>query len=330
MQAELLDRGKRSLVTSGAADQAGTSMPRQGYFRIASTRKSLTAVVVLQLVAEGRLGIDDPVEKWLPGRVRGNGNDGRRVTVRHLLQNTSGLHDDLPGYTSPTEYLEQRYDVYTRDQLIDRALQHRPDFAPGTDWSYSNTGYLLLDEIAERVGGKPLQQLVIQRIAGPLGLRRLVWSGTSPSLPEPHPQAYQEFPNHGLVDVTEQVTTDPDAVLATTHEVAVFFRALLGGKLLPAAQLAMMRRTVPVSEDIEHLLPGARYGLGLISRPLSCGGLYWGHDGGDAGFITVTGATEDGKRSVVLTMNTALGGSLEQLASQQQAADRLVDNALCS
>ncbi len=101
MQAELLDRGKRSLVTSGAADQAGTSMPRQGYFRIASTRKSLTAVVVLQLVAEGRLGIDDPVEKWLPGRVRGNGNDGRRVTVRHLLQNTSGLHDDLPGYTSP-------------------------------------------------------------------------------------------------------------------------------------------------------------------------------------------------------------------------------------
>ena len=330
VQAELLDRGKRSVVTSGAADQAGSPMPRQGYLRIASTRKSLTAVVVLQLVAEGRLGIDDPVEKWLPGRVRGNGNDGRRITVRHLLQNTSGLHDDVPGYTSPTEYLEQRYNVYTRDQLIDRALQHRPGFAPGTEWSYSNTGYLLLDEIAERVGGKPLKQLIKQRIAGPLGLRRVIWPGTSPSLPEPHPQAYQEFPNHGLVDVTEQITTDPDAVLATTHEVAVFFRALLGGELLPHSQMALMRRTVPVSEDIEHLLPGARYGLGLISRPLSCGGLYWGHDGGDGGFITVTGATEDGRRSVVVTMNTALSGSLEHMARQQQAADRLVDNALCT
>lgn len=330
VQAEVWDGARSWTVTSGRADlRSGTPMPEQGRFRIASTRKNMVAVVVLQLAAERRLKLGDTVEKWLPGVVRGNGNDGRRITLAHLLRNTSGLHDDLPGYTTPQEYLEQRYDVHTRDELIARSLRHRPDFAPGTGWAYSNTGYLLLDALIERVENRPLEQVLRRRIVQPLGLSSVSWPAVSPILPEPSSRAYQQFESGDLVDVTRQVPGDPGAVVATTRDLNVYFRALLGGQLLPPAQLRAMLETVPVNPAIDTFYPGARYGLGLISRPLPCGGVFWGHDGGDAGSITVTGVSPDGRRSIMLTMNTALGGSPDGPLRQQRAADRMVTHALC-
>ena len=322
--------GRHRVATSGVADlTTGRPVPPDGRFRIASTRKAVEAVVALQLVAEHRLSLDDTVERWLPGVVRGTGNDGRRVTVRHLLQNSSGIPDDLPGYTTPEEYLEQRYDVYTREQLVARAMRHRPLFAPGSGWAYSNTGFLLTGMIIERVTGRSLRQEVTDRIVRPLGLRHTTFPGTSPTLPRPHARAYQLFPGGRLVDVTEQVSGDPDAIVSSLRDLDRFFRALLGGRLLPPAQLAAMKGTVPVGADIEPIWPGGRYGLGLVSRPLPCGGSYWGHDGGDAGFITGTGVTDDGRRSAVVSMSTALGDSPDHARQQQHAADTLIQNALC-
>ncbi len=322
--------GRRLVATSGVADRdTARPMPADGRFRIASTRKTFTAVVVLQLAAERRLSLDDTVERWLPGLIQGNGNDGGRITVRHLLQNTSGLHDDLPGYTTPAEYLEQRYDVHTRDELIARAVRHRPDFAPGTAWRYSNTGHLVTDLLVERVTGRSLRQEITDRIVRPLGLRHTTWPGTAPSLPRPHAAAYQVFETGEMVDVTAQVPGDPDSIVSTTADVERFFRALLGGRLLRPAQLAEMRRTVPVDADTARYWPGGRYGLGIVQRPLPCGGFRWGHDGGDGGFITVTGVTADGRRGAVVSMTTALGDSPEHILQQQRAADTLVDDALC-
>lgn len=327
VQALVTGPGVRRVVTSGVADRdAGRPMPTSGYVRIASVRKALTATVILQLAAERRLSLGDTVERWLPGVVAGNGNDGRRITLRMLLQNTSGIHDDLPGYTTPEEYLEQRYDVHTRDELIARAMRHEPDFAPGTGWGYSNTGILLADAVIERVTGRPYAEAATAH----LRLRDAVFTGVSPAMPEPHAAAYQVFPGDSLVDVTEQVSSDPDGIAAPLTELDRFFRALLGGRLLPPAQLAEMKRTVPVGGGVEEIWPDGRYGLGLVSRPLSCGGRRWGHDGGDGGYITVTGTTADGGRFAAVTMTTALGDSLEHLIVQQRAADKLVDDALCS
>jgi D-alanyl-D-alanine carboxypeptidase len=184
--------------------------------------------------------------------------------------------------------------------------------------------------IIERVTGRSLQQEVTDRIVRPLRLHHTSWPGTSPLLPRPHARAYQLFETGGLVDVTEQVSWDPDSIVSTTRDVDRFFRALLGGGLLPPAQLADMKRTVPISADIEQIWPGGRYGLGLVRRPLPCGGVYWGHDGGDGGYITVTGVTDDGQRSAMVSMSTALGDSLDHHLQQQRAADTLIQNALCS
>ncbi|MGW3606714.1 serine hydrolase [Micromonospora sp. NPDC005161] len=114
---------------------------------------------------------------------------------------------------------------------------------------------------------------------------------------------------------------DPDSMVSSTRNLDRFFHALLGGPLLRPAQLAEMKRTVEINEDINAIWPRGLHGLGLVSRPLPCGGVYQGHDGG---YITVTGVTDDGRRSAVVSMSTSLGDSLNSLLEQQRDADTLI------
>ncbi|GIF03864.1 serine hydrolase [Actinoplanes siamensis] len=316
--------GPDRVVTSGVADlRTGRPVPPDGRFRIASTGKAFTAVVVLQLAGEGRLGLGDPVERWLPGVVRGNGNDGRRITVRQLLQHTSGIQDDIPDQTTAAGFELHRYDVWTPRQLVARAMAH----PPVAGWHYANTGYLLLDLIVERVTGRAWYDEVERRIVRPLGLTATSWSGYSPALPEPHARAYQPFEGGAPVDVTEQVVADTgSAIVSTTRDVTTFFRALFGGRLLRPAQLAEMTRTVPVAPELDALLPGARYGLGIFQRPLPCGGMYYSHPGGWGGYLTDNGVTADGRRGVVVSASGVAG---DDPLRQQRAADALVEGALC-
>jgi D-alanyl-D-alanine carboxypeptidase len=332
VQARLVDGdGRHHVVTSGVADlRTGRPVPPDGFFRIASTGKAFSSTVTLQLVGEGRLRLEDTVERWLPGVVRGHGNDGRRITVRQLLQHTSGIRDDIPDYTTEADFQRHRYDVYTPDQLVARAMAQEPAFKPGKGWNYSNTGYILVDMIIERVTGRHWYDEVERRIVRPLGLTQTSWAGYSPAMPEPHARGYQPFEAGTLVDTTEQVITDTgSAIISTTRDVNTFFRALFGGRLLRPAQLAAMTRTVPVDPDLAKIIPGARYGLGIYRRPLPCGGAYWSHPGGWGGYITDNGVTADGRRSVVLSVSSILGNTPDHYVRQQGAADALIEGALC-
>jgi D-alanyl-D-alanine carboxypeptidase len=325
--------GRQSVATSGTADlTTGRPVSSGGYFRMASTSKTLVATVVLQLEAEGRLSLDDTVDHWLPGVVQGNGNDGTRITIRQLLQQTSGIHDAQPGYTTPEEYYQQRHNVYEPKQLVDLAVAHEPDFPPGESWAYSNTGYVLLDMITQKATGHPAHQEIENRILRPLGLDQTRWMGTSPTLPRPHAQAYQLFGPGSRVDVTDQIPVDYENLswVTTTRDENRFLRALLDGRLLPARQLAKMKQTVPVSAEVQQLWPDGRYGLGLVERPLSCGGTYWGHEGGYGGYITLNGVTDDGRRSAVVSISEARGDTLQHIMEQENAASALIDHALCA
>ncbi|MFF5207226.1 serine hydrolase domain-containing protein [Streptosporangium sp. NPDC000396] len=318
----------RLYARSGVA-QAGTRrpVPVDGYSRIASVTKSFVATVVLQLVAEEKLSLDDTVEKWLPGVVTGNGNDGSKITIRHLLQHTSGIHDDYPVFGSVEEYYQHRYDSYTSEQLVARSMRHKPDFEPGRGWGYSNNGYVLISMIIEKATGRAWHEEVDRRISRPLGLRRTVWSGTSHDVPRPHARGYLLLPPDQRVDVTKHFDGDAaGGLISTTADVDRFYRALLGGKLLPPEQLAQMRQTVRATGH-EQAWPGARYGLGIGSRPLSCGGVYWHHGGDDYGYRTRTGVTSDGERSVVVSMSTQFAD--ERSLRQEKAVGDLIDRALC-
>ncbi|MGW0981818.1 serine hydrolase domain-containing protein [Streptomyces xiamenensis] len=322
--------GRDLVATSGvAAVGTGRPVPGNGCFRMAGTGKALVATVVLQLVDEGELALDDTVDRWLPGLVDGNGNDGSRITVRQLLQHTSGLHDDIPGFATPQQYYVHRYDTYTPQEIVARATRHRPDFAAGDGWAYSNTGYVLLDMIIEEVTGRPWHQEVQDRILRPLAMDHTYLPGSTPTLRSPHANAYEVYPSRERIDVTRVIVPDPGGNVSTTSDVNRFFGALLEGELLPPERLAEMRDTVPVDEETRVFWPDGRYGLGLVNRPLSCGGSYWSHEGGQSGYITLNGVTHDGSRSVTVSMSTALGDSPDNALRQEQAASDLVDHALC-
>ncbi|MDN3351978.1 serine hydrolase domain-containing protein [Actinomadura sp. DC4] len=323
------------LVATGGVADLTTRRPVSpyGYFRIASVTKTFVATVILQLAGEGRLSLSDTVSRWLPGVVSGNGNDGQAISVRQLLQHTSGIHDDYPDFTSAEDFYRHRYDVSTPEQTVARATRHHPDFPPGSHWNYSNTGYVLLGMIIQRVTGHSWHEEVRSRIVRPLGLAHTFLPGSA-TLPWPHAESYQRFqPSEPLVDVTEQTGVGDNGeagLVSTTADLNRFFRALLGGRLLPAAQLAQMKRTVPVGAEWEPLMPGARDGLGLFSRPLSCGGVYWGHEGGDSGWITAVGVTADGRRGVTVSLTGVLAESPDDVMHVERAESELVDDALCT
>ncbi|RSN35399.1 serine hydrolase [Amycolatopsis sp. WAC 04169] len=271
--------------------ETGTPFPHASKFRAASITKTFVAVVVLQLVAEGKVLLDTPIEVYLPGLVRGNGNDGTKITVRQLLQHTSGIYN----YLRDLDLEEWRHRGAEPEELVAIGLAHPPLFAPGTDWSYSNTNYTIAGMLIEKLTGRSVADELRSRITGPLGLRgTFLPSRGEEGLPHPHARGYAPGPG-GHTDYTE---FDPSAagasggLISTGADLTRFYGALVDGRLLPRAQLAEMQRTVPAPVGI----PGAEYGLGIASVPLSCGGRFWGHGGNIVGYANLSGAVPHGRR----------------------------------
>ncbi|HVQ95046.1 MAG TPA: serine hydrolase domain-containing protein [Mycobacteriales bacterium] len=329
-----VDLGRRRLTGhAGVADvTTGRPVAEDGYFRIGSQTKTFVAVALLQLVGERRLALDDTVDRWLPGVVAGNGNDGRAITIRQLLQHTSGLYDytnDLADVIGSADAFRQRHlDHVSPQDLVAIAMRHQPEFAPGTAWNYSNTNYIVAGMVIEKVTGRTWSQQVSARILGPLGMTHTSAPGDRPYLPRPHAQGYNEFPEGGpLVDTTIFNTTWGDAaggMVSTTADLTRFWRALQGGALLRPAEQAQLHRTV-LATTFQDIVPGGRYGLGIMWLPLSCGGGYWAHDGDVPGFATFDGASDNGRRSVVLSLSTRLAS-----ADPFRKSLDLLDHALCA
>ncbi|MHA6764936.1 serine hydrolase domain-containing protein [Streptacidiphilus sp. PAMC 29251] len=320
-------------ATTGQADIAtGAPVRAADEFRIGSATKTFVATVVLQLAAEHRLSLDDTVAHWLPGVVSGNGNDGGRITVRDLLQHTSGLYnyaEDFPEIASSAAFEADRYTTYTPGQLVAIAMRHRPDFAPGTSWEYSDTNYILAGMIIQKASGHTWQREVLDRIIRPLGLRHTIAPGTDPSIPGAHLHGYSGFGSGPAIDVTSADMTyagSSGAMISTTADLIRFHQALLGGRLLPAAELAEMETTVP-AHAFDSLWPGARYGLGLMWMPLSCGGGVYSHGGDVPGYTTLDGTTPDGRHAALVE---ATGDGDTGGLATQHAMVALVDQQMCA
>ncbi|MBM9510130.1 serine hydrolase domain-containing protein [Actinacidiphila acididurans] len=324
----------------GAAAEGSTApVPWDAQFRVASTTKTFVAVVVLQLAAEKRLSLDDTVEHWLPGTVAGHGNDGRRITVRDLLRQTSGLfnYTDDPGVQALLQQLDaNRYNDTPPAGLVAIAMTHPPLFTPRPGgrprWAYSNTNYLLAAMIAEKAGGTDWRELVEHRIIAPLGLRHTSIPGANPFLPAPHAQVYLTTADGTRLDITDnsyQHTAD-SGIVSTTADLDTFFTALADGRLLPAAQWREMRQTVARTDDPEDVReqPLGDYGLGLRTIPLSCGGSYDTHEGDGLGVYTRPAVSADGRRAVTVSVTTT--SAPPDLPTLNKATNALIDDALCA
>lgn len=307
--------GRVRHYTAGVADlRTRSRVPVDGQVRIGSNTKSFTSIVILQLVGEGRIGLDKPVETYLPGLLRGPGIDGRRITVRNLLQHTSGL----PEYTAFLDargVLPVQHVYFEPRALLDLALRQKAHFAPGARFEYSNTNYIVAGLIIEKVTGRPVIEEITDRVIKQAGLRHTYFPNVGDqTLHEAHPHGYAAAPTAPgkpgpvLHDVT---VMDPSwgwsagQIVSTLDDLIQYLGAVLGGRLLKPAQMKELRTVVRESGG----KPGSGYGLGLGRLPLPCGGVAWGHSGGISGFSTGNYAAGNGRAIAFAATAEPIGGS---------------------
>ncbi len=259
----------------------------QTHIRAASITKTFVAATILQLVAEGKVKLDAPIETYLPGRIRGEGIDANAITVRQLLRHQSGLpeyfDEDTPPPTEPV----------TADQLLDAALARPAQFAPGRAMRYTNTNYVIAGLLIESVTGRPAAEEITWRIIVPLGLFETYFPAPGDTgLRAPFAHGY-EVEDGRRTDVTvfnASAAGMAGSLISTNEDTSAFITALLDGRVVPPAQLHEMMETV----EWPATGPEFGYGLGLSSIELPCGVTVWGHGGDIEGYHSLMAKSFDG------------------------------------
>ena len=321
--------GKGSLET-------GQAPPMDGEVRVGSNTKTFVAVVVMQMVQEGKVGLDEPIETYLPGLIKGEGVDGSKITVRQLLQHTSGLPDFEETLFGTTDVFQYRYHYVTPRDILDSALSKPAQFEPGTQWKYTNTNYIVLGMLIERVSQRPVGEQIDERIVKKLGLSHTYFPAPGEEkIRGTHPRGYHLNADGKLEDITEM---DPawgwaaGAMVSTPSELNTFFQAVFDGRLLTQASIDEMKNGAVDASS--HLGPGTVYGLGLIGTPLSCGGTSWGHGGTIHGYQTDNAVGPDGTAVTVAVtaLPTAIADQNNPESSAKEKYQRnkdAVDATLC-
>ncbi|MGE1127581.1 serine hydrolase domain-containing protein [Bacillus wiedmannii] len=301
--AKASNNGKTSSYTAGVADLSTKKPMKSDYrFRIGSVTKTFTATTVLQLVGENRVKLDDSIEKWLPGLIQGNGYDGNQITIRQLLNHTSGIAEYLKSKDADIMNAKK---TYTAEEIVKIGLSLPPDFSPGKGWSYSNTGYVILGMLIEKITGNSYAEEIENRIIEPLDLSNTFLPGNSPVIPgKNHARGYVKIEGTSeLKDITYYNPSLANAagdMISNADDLNKFFSSLLGGKLLKERELKEMLTTVPV----EGKEVGDGYGLGIYETKLPNGVSVWGHGGGIPGYMTFAGGVIGGKHTFAVNVNS--------------------------
>ena len=291
-------------VTAGYADRrTRTRISDRHRFPIGSVTKTMVATVVLQLVEDGELELSDTAEDWLPGLVP----RGDRITIEQLLSHRSGLFNftDSPrfSWTSGWEPLE----------ILRLATTEEPAFAPGARASYSNTNYVVLGMIIERVTGKRLADVMREQVFVPAGMNDTSLATDRVTDP-PRVRGYQGRQDVTLDDLSAAWAAG--GVVSSARDLDAFLHALTAGRLLAAATFDDMARPRGRLANRE----GLDYALGL-SRTDPCSTTMLGHGGAIRGFLTEAWTSKDGERSAVAMVNDDGSGV---------ALEALLFTALCS
>ena len=327
--------------SAGVAEVGGdVKPPADGYIRIGSNTKTFTATLVLQLVAEGRIGLDDAVADHLPEF----GID-KRITVRMLLQQTSGLFNftgevyedgsiafgvSVPYGPHGKEWLDNRFKTYRPQELIELALSKPARFEPGAGWSYSNTNYVLARLLIEKVTGSTATEEMQRLILTPLGMSHTVIPNDA-EIAKPHAHAYYRYDDDGgeprTVDITRQnpswVSAGGD-MISTTEDLHTFIAALTGGKLLPDELREEM--FTPHATGI----PNMDYGLGVFVLTTDDGATVISHNGAAVGHAALMYATPDGSKTLTAALNCVDDANLTVAAAFQGAQQRLLNEVFGS
>lgn len=312
------------LVSRGLAERAtGEPLTSDHRFRVASMAKSLLASIVLQLVEEGRLSLGDRVDQWLPGMLHHNGD----ASIENLLRLESGIFNFEEDERHMAPYRAGDFSHYwSPEELVALADSHPAVFPPGARFHYSNTNYVLLALIIEKITGASLAEVVRQRITDPLGM-----SGSSmptgSALQAPYAHGYQLGLGPEPVDVTAISASSVFGngnLVATAHDVALFYGALARGEVVSAAQLPAMFTPSPAMDT--------HYGMGVwrFDHELPTCGRFVGHDGAVPGYDVTAFSNLEGTRQYAVLVNVLAPGDVVGDEVAQAAFRELVEAAGCN
>ena len=265
-------------------------------FRVASNTKTMVATLVMQLVERGEWRLNDRVNDLAPGLLAHHGN----ITLEQLLSHTSGMPDGvtqalIAHMDEPTwdGFFAALGDPYTDREIITAALAQPWLAAPGTQFNYSNAGYVVLGQLLQRHTGRSLAALMRERIFVPSGMTKAEFA-TRPGMPSAalHDAAFTKWRWYSLKNFNPALFSAAGATVASSRDMVKFANALNNGRLVRKATLANMR--TPRTPD--------GYGLGMYRIPDPCrpGRLVYGHDGLSFGTASYALSSADGTRQVVI------------------------------
>jgi D-alanyl-D-alanine carboxypeptidase len=314
--AEVRDGDQIWRGAAGTADvSTGRPVTPEMRHRVGSITKTLTAAAVLQQVERGQIGLDAPLARYLPRLVPGERGD--TITVRMLINHTSGLAEYLPyaypslaafpalGDTTPHSLDDNRFKQFHRTELIELGVRAPAVGTPGgIPGIYSNTNYLLLCQLLEHVTGTTAEKCITQNVIERAGLRDSELPA-GPNISGPHSQMYEAW--FGMIDpprdysVYDMSWVGPAAsLISTVADLNRFYALLLAGEIVNGSSLAQMQRTVPV---ISFEGKRIEYGLGLHKMEIPGNGTFWGHDGTVWGAGAMSMIRADGKRQMSVALN---------------------------
>lgn len=288
--------------SSGVHDlESGRPADPDARFRAGSTTKVVTAAAVLRLVAEGRIDLNTPIQRYLPGILSAR---FRPVTVRHLLNHTSGIPAGDGLGTTFEEVYAHRFDTLTPQRVAASAGAKEPEFCPGRQQHYLNINYTFLGLLIERVTGRPYAAEAARLVLAPAGMRDTYFPGTDPRILGPHNRGYQAVRRADgtteFVDVTEWNQADRFAagdMISTTADLERLLTGLFRGRIVERPQL---KEVFSVPSGIT----GASYSAGGLQRFESDGKVYWVKSGGRYGYNSAIAATRDLSRTLVYSVNS--------------------------
>jgi D-alanyl-D-alanine carboxypeptidase len=287
--------GRRPYLRAFGVANTKTREPMRTDFnmRVGSLTKSFTIQAILQLVQDGKVGLDDPIGKYVSGVPR-----GKVITLRQLAAMRSGLYNYL-AELAPNLYKHPQR-AWTPQELLDVSFSKPLQFQPGTRFDYSNTNTILLGLVVEKASGMPLHRYIRERITKPLGLRHTLLPTGAGALPSPHPRGYANSTPDKVVDATNWNMSfgwAAGGMISNLRDIGIWTRALAKGRQITPALQRERERFLPAEAEGHN----AKYGLAL---ELQSSG-WKGHNGNISGFMTYPYYLPEERMTVVMLINAS-------------------------
>ncbi len=321
-------------ISYGTTQLGATNPPNvDTYFRIASNTKTMTAALILQLAQEGKLGLGDPVSKYVPSVPNGD-----HITIAELLNMRSGLYNytDAPELAESADHNPAK--VWTPNELLALAFAHPSSFAPNAEYAYCNTNYALLGVIIEQVGGQPLAEAMHDRLFGPLGLKHTFLPAANVNtLPKPYSHGYlygsssvalSGTPTYtpaqkvamragtlkptDYTDINHSFAAAAGGVVSNAGDLATWIQALVTGDVLDAKYQQLWLDSLRPQDPSKP--NGQKYGYGITELSWGPNSIYF-HGGETPGFNSFVGYDPNSHLTLVVWTNLPVAPDGEPTAN---------------